>query len=46
MTYGEAMDVIDYLIRRGLRFYAWGPSWDWMKVEAHYCALVQGGVGV
>ncbi|KKN83788.1 hypothetical protein LCGC14_0294410 [marine sediment metagenome] len=44
MTYAEAVEVVEYLGKRGLRFFAWGTAytWDWAKVEAHYCALVQG----
>lgn len=44
MTYDECVEMVDYLIKRGLRFYTWGQTWSWLKVEAHYCALVQGDV--
>ncbi len=40
MTYDEGVEVVEYLLLRGLHFYCWGPTWNWLKVEAHYCALV------
>ena len=44
MNYTEAMEVLEYLRQRGLRWHVWATAstWDWLKVEAHYCALVQG----
>ena len=44
MNYDAAMEILDYLQRRGLHFHSWATAhtWDWAKVEAHYCALVQG----